>query len=50
MNFPSKLHEHLNVLAGIWDTTITLLNKDGSDGKVSHASDNCIEYRRQANL
>ena len=32
-------HERLNVLLGTWDTTITMLNSDGSDGEVSKATD-----------
>jgi len=39
MKFPSETHERLNRLAGLWDTTITALNADGSAGAVSMASD-----------
>ena len=31
--------DRLNILAGIWDTTITMLNPDGSEGDVSKATD-----------
>ncbi len=30
---------HLNALAGEWETTITMLGPDGGDGAVSHARD-----------
>lgn len=37
--FHSPDHERLNVLAGAWDTTITMLSADGTSGNVSQASD-----------
>jgi hypothetical protein len=37
--FPSERHKRLNVLAGVWDTTITTLNSDGSEGGASKATD-----------
>lgn len=39
MTFPSKSHERLDVLSGIWDTTITMLDEAGQDGDVTRATD-----------
>ena len=39
MIFHSDHHRRLNVLAGAWETTITMLNPDGTAGDVSRASD-----------
>lgn len=37
--FHSEHHRRLDVLVGAWDTTITMLNHDGTAGDPSHASD-----------
>jgi hypothetical protein len=37
--FHSEHHRRLNVLAGAWDTTITMLKPDGTAGDASQASD-----------
>lgn len=37
--FHSEHHRRLNILAGAWDTTITMLGPDGSAGETSSASD-----------
>lgn len=38
-SFPSEHHRRLNILAGAWDTTITMLEADGAEGSTSRASD-----------
>lgn len=38
-NFPSEHHRRLNVLAGSWDTSITMIETDGTEGGTSRASD-----------
>jgi hypothetical protein len=37
--FPSEGHARLDILTGIWDTEITMLNADGSEGGRSSATD-----------
>lgn len=38
-NLPTDHHRRLNILAGTWDTSIILLESDGSDGEASQAID-----------
>ena len=38
--FHSEHHARLNMLAGLWDTVITMLGPDGSEGESSQATDN----------
>jgi len=37
--FPSEHHSRLNILAGAWDTSITMIEADGTEGGTSQASD-----------
>jgi hypothetical protein len=37
--FHSEHHRCLNILAGAWDTTITMIKGDSSDGEISRATD-----------
>lgn len=37
--FHSESHKRLNVLAGVWDTTITMLDANGDNGETSQATD-----------
>jgi hypothetical protein len=38
-NFHSEHHRRLNILAGAWDTTITMIEDDGTEGGTSRATD-----------
>ncbi|WP_338720425.1 DUF1579 family protein [Devosia sp. XK-2] len=38
-DFHSENHRRLNILAGVWDTTITLIGVDGAEGATSLAVD-----------
>lgn len=38
-DFPTEHHRRLNILAGAWDTAITMVEADGTDGGTSRASD-----------
>ena len=37
--FPTEHHRRLNILAGAWDTSIVMIEADGSEGGRSQASD-----------
>lgn len=36
-NFPSEHHRRLNILAGAWDTAITMIEANGTEGGTSRA-------------
>jgi hypothetical protein len=38
-HFPTPQHASLDILAGRWTTTITMLDRDGCDGETSSATD-----------
>lgn len=38
-DFPTEHHRRLNVLAGAWDTSITVIEADGTEGGISRGSD-----------
>ena len=48
--FHSDNHRRLNILAGVWDTTITMMGADCAEGVSSKATDGVIGVSARARM